>query len=395
MDGSASPVPSAPLPPRPDGTGDAIPSRIQTALRFAFVVVLLYGFLAGVKALEVGIRAFGDDFAARLFDNVTHPVAGLMAGMFATVLVQSSSVTSATIVGLVGAGALPLAAAVPMVMGANTGTTITNTLVSMGHIRQGPEFRRAFAGATVHDFFNLLTVLIALPLELTTGFLSRSAVVLTDLLRGGEGVTGVTGDSPISAAVGAPIELLDSALASLGTGWRGGILLAVGLVLILGALTSITKTMRVLMAGGIERSVNRILDKGAGAGAMALGLVVTVLVQSSSITTSILIPMLAAGIITIQNAYPVTLGANVGTTITAILASLAAVSPLGLTVALVHTLFNLFGILLFYPIPAMRQIPLRLAQGLATLAQRNKSWVLAYVGGTFVVLPLIGIFLLA
>ena len=128
---------------------------------------------------------------------------------------------------------------------------------------------------------------------------------------------------------------------------------------------------------------------------MALGLVVTVLVKSSSITTSILIPMLAAGIITIQNAYPVTLGANVGTTITAILASLAAVSPLGLTVALVHTLFNLFGILLFYPIPAMRQIPLRLAQGLATLAQRNKSWVLAYVGGTFVVLPLIGIFLLA
>ncbi len=395
MDGSASPVPSAPLPPRPDGTGDAIPSRIQTALRFAFVVVLLYGFLAGVKALEVGIRAFGDDFAARLFDNVTHPVAGLMAGMFATVLVQSSSVTSATIVGLVGAGALPLAAAVPMVMGANIGTTITNTLVSMGHIRQGPEFRRAFAGATVHDFFNLLTVLIALPLELTTGFLSRSAVVLTDLLRGGEGVTGVTGDSPISAAVGAPIELLDSALASLGTGWRGGILLAVGLVLILGALTSITKTMRVLMAGGIERSVNRILDKGAGIGAMAVGMVVTVLVQSSSITTSILIPMLAAGIITIQNAYPVTLGANVGTTITAILASLAAVSPLGLTVALVHTLFNLFGILLFYPIPAMRQIPLRLAQGLATLAQRNKSWVLAYVGGTFVVLPLIGIFLLA
>lgn len=395
MDGSASPVPSAPLPPRPDGTGDAIPSRIQTALRFAFVVVLLYGFLAGVKALEVGIRAFGDDFAARLFDNVTHPVAGLMAGMFATVLVQSSSVTSATIVGLVGAGALPLAAAVPMVMGANIGTTITNTLVSMGHIRQGPEFRRAFAGATVHDFFNLLTVLIALPLELTTGFLSRSAVVLTDLLRGGEGVTGVTGDSPISAAVGAPIELLDSALASLGTGWRGGILLAVGLVLILGALTSITKTMRVLMAGGIERSVNRILDKGAGIGAMAVGMVVTVLVQSSSITTSILIPMLAAGIITLQNAYPVTLGANVGTTITAILASLAAVSPLGLTVALVHTLFNLFGILLFYPIPAMRQIPLRLAQGLATLAQRNKSWVLAYVGGTFVVLPLIGIFLLA
>src|SRR5690606_9257898 len=394
VDGSASPVPSAPLPPRPDGTGDAIPSRIQTALRFAFVVVLLYGFLAGVKALEVGIRAFGDEFAASLFDNVTHPFAGLMAGLFATVLVQSSSVTTATIVGLVGAGALPLEAAVPMIMGANIGTTITNTVVSMGHIRQGPEFRRAFAGATVHDFFNVLTVLVALPLEMATGFLSRAAVALTELLRGG-GVSGVAMESPISAAVAAPIELVDGALVDLGRGWRGGVLLAVGLVLIFSALTLITKTMRALMAGGIERSVNRILDKGGGLGALAVGLVVTVMVQSSSITTSILIPMLAAGIITLQNAYPVTLGANVGTTITALLASLAAVSPLGLTVALVHTLFNLFGILLFYPIPAMRQIPLRLAQGLATLAQRNKSWVLAYVGGTFVVLPLIGIFLLA
>jgi sodium-dependent phosphate cotransporter len=395
VDDSSSPVSSTPpLPPRPDGTGDAIPTRLETLLRVALVLALLYGFLAGVKALEMGISAFGDEFASELFNNVTHPVAGLMAGLFATVLVQSSSVTTSTIVGLVGAGALPLAAAVPMVMGANIGTTITNTLVSMGHIRQGPEFRRAFAGATVHDFFNVLTVLVALPLEMATGLLSRTAVALTELLRGG-GVSGVAMESPISAAVAAPIELLDSALVDLGRGWRGGILLAAGLILIFAALTLITKTMRALMAGGIERSVNRILDKGGGMGALALGLVVTVMVQSSSITTSILIPMLAAGIITIQNAYPVTLGANVGTTITALLASLAAASPLGLTIALVHTLFNTFGILLFYPIPFMRQIPIRLAQGLATLAQRNKSWVLIYVGGAFVVLPLIGLFLLA
>src|SRR5690606_17873309 len=119
-------------------------------------MTLLYGFLVGVKALETGINAFGSDVAEGIFDNVTHPVAGLFAGILATVLVQSSSVSTATIVGLVGSGALPLATAVPMVMGANIGTTVTNTLVSLGHVRQGPEFRRAFAGATVHDFFNLL-----------------------------------------------------------------------------------------------------------------------------------------------------------------------------------------------------------------------------------------------
>lgn len=370
------------------------PSRGSTLIRLALVLTLLYAFLGGVKALELGINAFGAEFADRLFENVSHPVAGLLAGILATVLVQSSSVTTATIVGLVGAGALPVASAVPMVMGANIGTTVTATLVSLGHVRQGPEFRRAFAGATVHDFFNVLTVLVALPLELATGFLSRAADALTDVFRGGE-VSGITMESPIAAAVEAPIGLLEQALEGVSSVVAGSVLLGVGLVLIFTALTFITKLMRSLMAGGIERSVNRMLDKGAGLGAMLLGLVVTVLVQSSSITTSILIPLLAAGIITLPNAFPVTLGANLGTTITALLASLAAVSPEGLTIALVHTLFNLFGILIFYPLPAMRQIPIRLAQATSDLAQKNRTWVLAYIGGTFVLLPVLGLYFLA
>ncbi|HEX2155141.1 MAG TPA: Na/Pi symporter [Acidimicrobiia bacterium] len=370
------------------------PSRGSTLIRLALVLTLLYAFLGGVKALELGINAFGAEFADRLFENVSHPVAGLLAGILATVLVQSSSVTTATIVGLVGAGALPVASAVPMVMGANIGTTVTATLVSLGHVRQGPEFRRAFAGATVHDFFNVLTVLVALPLELATGFLSRAADALTDVFRGGE-VSGITMESPIAAAVEAPIGLLEQALEGVSSVVAGSVLLGVGLVLIFTALTFITKLMRSLMAGGIERSVNRMLDKGAGLGAMLLGLVVTVLVQSSSITTSILIPLLAAGIITLPNAFPVTLGANLGTTITALLASLAAVSPEGLTIALVHTLFNLFGILIFYPLPAMREIPIRLAQATSDLAQKNRTWVVAYIGGTFVLLPVLGLYFLA
>lgn len=373
----------------------ALPNRLQTALRLVLVVGLLYAFLAGVKALELGIRAFGSDFADRVFENVTHPVAGLFAGILATVLVQSSSVTTATIVGLVGAGALPLATAVPMVMGANIGTTVTNTLVSLGHVRQGPEFRRAFAGATVHDFFNLLTVVIALPLELATGFLSRGADWITDLLGRGENLSGVEVESPISGAVAAPIELVRDALAGASSALTGTLLLALGMVLILSSLNLITRTMRVLTASGIERSLNRMLDKGAGLGAMLLGIVVTILVQSSSITTSILIPMLAAGIITLPNAYPVTLGANIGTTLTALLASLAAISPDALTIALVHTMFNVFGILLFYPVPFLRYLPIRMAEFTATRAQEHHSWVAVYVGGAFVALPLLGVLVLA
>lgn len=370
------------------------PKRLRVALVFA----LLYTFLVGVKSLESGIKVFGEDFSERLFANVSNPMAGLFAGILATVLVQSSSVSTATIVGLVGGGALPLSAAVPMIMGANIGTTVTNTIVSIGHIRQGQEFKRALSGATVHDFFNVLTVLIALPLELATGFLSRSAAALTGLFREGSGLAGAAStDSPIKAAVAWPVdsvkELLDSTGA--GIGLEGTLLLVLGVALVFIALAYITRNMKAVMAGRIEQSLNAVLDKGAGVSAMLLGMVMTVAVQSSSITTSILIPMVGAGILTLKNAYPVTLGANVGTTVTALLASVAADSSEALTIALVHTLFNLFGILIFYPVPFMREVPIRLAVGLGELAQRKKRWVFVYVVGVFVVVPIAGIIVLA
>ncbi len=368
---------------------------MQKWLRVLLVVGFLYIFLVGVKGLESGIKVFGADFSEQLFSNVSNPVAGLLVGILATVLVQSSSVTTATIVGLVGSGALGVESAVPMIMGANIGTTITNTIVSIGHIRQGQEFKRAFAGATVHDFFNIMTVLVALPIELATGFLSRSAAALTKVFFG-QSVSVGTAESPIKAAVGAPVDLVKDALESMGAGvgLEGSLLLVIGIALIFLALTLITRNMKAVMAGRIEQSLNSVLDRGAGIGAMALGMVMTILVQSSSITTSILIPMVGAGILTLRNAFPVTLGANVGTTVTALLASLAAERPEGLTIALVHTLFNLFGILVFYPIPRLRQIPIDLALRMADIAQRRKRWVVGYVFGLFVVVPLTGILVL-
>ena len=370
--------------------------RTHKLVRLVLVIVLLYLFLVGVKALEGGIGAFGGDLTDRIFENVSHPLAGLFAGILATVLVQSSSVTTSTIVGLVGSGALSVDAAVPMIMGANIGTTVTNTIVSIGHIRQGQEFRRALAGATVHDFFNVLTVAVALPLELATGFLSRSAAALTGVLRGQSAVAGgEVPQSPIKIAVSYPVDRIEEWTESLTSGRQGALLLIVGISLVFAALTFITKNMRAVMAGRIEQSLNSVLDKGAGLGAMALGMVITVAVQSSSITTAILIPMVAAGILSLKNAYPVTLGANIGTTVTALLASLAAESPDALTVALIHTLFNVFGILVFYPLPVLRGIPVGLATATAELAERKKRWVVVYVAGTFIVIPVVGLLALA
>lgn len=361
----------------------------ETVARLGLALFFLYAFLTGVKSLETGISSFGSDAVDQIFGSVANPIAGLAAGVLATVMVQSSSVSTATIVGLVGSGLLPFESAIPMVMGANIGTTVTNTLASLGHVRQSAYFERALAAATMHDYFNLLSVLVLLPLEIAFGLVSRIAIALADFFDGLIPEVD-TGSSPIKDAVAAPVSWVEDAIAALG--WdaaAGALLLGLGFLLIFVSLWLITRNMRAVMSGRIENAINGILAKGAGVGALIAGILMTVAVQSSSITTSILVPLVAAGVLTLRNAFPVTLGANVGTTVTALLASVAADSPDALAVAVAHLVFNVLGILIFYPWPPLRRIPLRLAMWTASAAVRRKSMVAAYVIGLFVIAPLV------
>lgn len=361
---------------------------MPTVLRSVVVVGLIYFFLIGVSSLEAGIKIMGADTQERLFSAASNPFAALCIGILGTVLVQSSSASTSVIVGLVASGALGVEDAVPMVMGANIGTTVTNTLVSLGHIRHSNEFRRAFAAATVHDFFNVLAVAVLLPAELLFGIISRPATTISDRLVG---TAGSEWKSPVKVWVKEPVSWLKSLWEAVGASgnFQGVLMVLTGLVIILSALTLITKNMRALVADRVERSLNALLSRGGGAVALLLGLVITIAVQSSSITTSILIPLAGAGVIKLRNAYPVTLGANVGTTITALLASLAASSPESLTVALAHTTFNVIGIALLYVLPFARDVPVHMAEGLANLAVKRRSAAVAYVGVAFVVVPLL------
>ncbi|MDH4169706.1 MAG: Na/Pi symporter [Acidimicrobiia bacterium] len=376
-----------------EGPGIGEQREMRWQVRAVVVVALIYLFLIGVSALEAGIKTMGADTQEQLFANVSNPLAGLFVGILGTVLVQSSSASTSVIVGLVASGALGVDDAVPMIMGANIGTTVTNTLVSLGSMRQTNEFRRAFAAATVHDFFNVLAVAILLPLELITGWLSDIAGWISEQLVGS---AGSDWKSPVKEWVKEPVGWLSDFWEWVGAGGNGlGVLLVItGLVIVVAALTLITTNMRTLVADRMERSLNAVLGRGGGMVAMMLGLVITVAVQSSSITTSILVPMAGAGVITLRNAYPVTLGANVGTTITALLAALAASSPEALTVALVHTVFNISGILVLYTIPRVRDIPIICAETLARVAADHRSWAVAYVVGVFVVVPVAGLAIL-
>ena len=368
--------------------GGGEPTTGGRIARIVGLLALLAIFLTAIDVLGTGIAALGGSAAEGLFTGVEHPLAGLSVGILATVLVQSSSVTTATIVALVGAQAVSVEHAVPMVMGANIGTSITNTLASLGSIRRTEDFRRAFAGATMHDFFNVCAVAVLLPVELATGFLGRTAVALSAPLRGARGGE-IT--SPVKSALGwlTDLAVAGAELVTPSATGAGIVLIGVGLALLMVTLVAITKTMRVVIAGAAERSLNRVLGR-SGALGILIGALLTVAVQSSSITTSLLIPMIAAGVLSIENGYPVTLGANLGTTVTALLAALAVPQIGGLQIALVHLLFNASGTLLFYPVPALRRLPLGAARRLADQAVERRAWVAAYVIGVFVVLPLVG-----
>ncbi len=336
--------------------------------------------------MSSAFKFMGSGFAENLLATTASPLVGLMTGILATSLVQSSSTVTALTVALVASGALPIEGAVPIVMGANVGTTVTNTIVSMGHITRKNEFMRAMAGATVHDFFNFAAVVLLFPLEVMFGIISEPAKWLAS------GITGVGGAellSPLKAIVkpiaGGIIGLLNE------VGWM---ILLVGLAFLFLALRYLVIILKKMMMGRSERILHKYIF-GAPLAAMACGVVLTILVQSSSVTTSVIVPMVGAGILTVRQVFPYTLGANVGTTITAFLASLALAADnpetgiAAITVALAHLLFNLFGIVLIYGIPPIREIPIKMAEWMGQLAGKNRVYAFLYLVSIFFLLPLL------
>ena len=359
-------------------------------------LLMLYVFLGSIKLLEEASGVFGAGAVHQLFQGLSNPFAGLAVGILATALLQSSSATTSMVVVFVGAGELSLEAAVPVVMGANIGTSVTCVLVSLGHVTQDAPFRRAFAGATVHDLFNLLTVAILLPLEMATGLLRNSATFLITTLFGAPGMGG-SGEgfkSPIKTSVTHFASTIRSVFEDglgLRGAWLGTVLAILAVIMLVVALLVITKSMRLLMADRIEEWLNRVL-KRSGLLGLLIGTLITMAVQSSSITTSLLIPMFGAGVLQLDAGFPIMLGANIGTTITAILAALV-IGPTALTIAVVHLLFNLLGTAIFFPCKSTRRIPIAAAEKLADLAVHNRVWVAVYVLGVFFLIPAVGIFL--
>ncbi len=362
-----------------------------TLVRVVMVLCVLYAFLISIGLMGSGFKIFGKDFAEALIETTNNPFVGLFIGILATALIQSSSTTTSMVVAFVASGTITVENAVPVIFGANVGTAVTSAIVALGHINRKIEFERAFAAATVHDMFNLMTVFVFLPLELTTRFLSNAAYFLTDFLAGSGGVEF---KSPLKAITKPTVTAIIDGIGSVEMPKvvLASVVVVVGIVLLFISLYLFTKLLKLFVLTKFRRYIEFALYK-SGYLAMLIGVIVTAAVQSSSITTSLLIPMAAASIIGLHQVYPVALGANVGTTVTALLASLATGRTEALTIALAHLLFNVCGILLLYPIPIMRQIPIRAASTLARAASGNRLLAILFVGFVFFVIPGIAIFL--
>jgi sodium-dependent phosphate cotransporter len=351
-------------------------------IRLGIIFLSIYAFLLSISLIGSAFKLFGSDFAQTIMQTAANPLVALFIGLLATSVMQSSSSTTSIIVGMVAGGFIPLSMAIPMVMGANIGTTVTNTLVSIGHITSKKEFQLAFAGATVHDFFNVLAVIILFPIELLFHPIEYSAVFLTDLFSGAGGLQFI---SPLKMIIQPANELLVSLLGS-----NSFAILLIALLLLFLSLKTITSNIKRLVASKAETLLDVYLFNSALT-AFIFGAIFTAIVQSSSVTTSILIPLIGAGVLTLRKAFPYMLGANIGTTITAFLAALAIGTPAAIAVSISHFVFNIFGIGIIYP---FRDLPIRLAQGLGNLAAYSKRYALIYLSGCFFVIPIILIFII-
>uniref|UniRef100_A0A3P8TG99 Sodium-dependent phosphate transport protein 2A n=1 Tax=Amphiprion percula TaxID=161767 RepID=A0A3P8TG99_AMPPE len=442
-------------------TSAVSPSKIKPLLvslsKIPLLFILLFLFVCSLDTLSSAFQLAGGKVAGDIFqDNavLSNPVAGLVVGILVTVLVQSSSTSTSIVVSLVASGLLEVRSAVPVIMGTNIGTSVTNTIVAMMQAAERTEFQRAFAGATIHDCFNWLSVLVLLPLEVVSGLMTRLSHLLVSsfkLQRGEEApellkvitepvtkliiqldkcvITGIAmGDEDMrnrslvkewcqtdlvmfpgnvstencghthdllwSSRVKCTHLFVSTELSDLTVGL---ILLAASLAVLCICLLLLVKLLNSLLKGQVAKVIHKVVNTDlpypfgwlAGYIAMFVGAGVTFVVQSSSVFTSAITPLIGIGVISLERAYPLTLGSNVGTTATALLAALASPGnklATAIQIALCHLFFNVFGILLWYPLPFMR-LPIRMAGVLGERTAKYRWFAVLYLLICFLLLP--------
>ena len=450
-----------------DGAGKFL-RVFKNVMAVVGILACLYFFICSLTFLADAFRLVAGKNAAEIFQDseiFNNPVTGVMVGVFVTVLVQSSSTSTSITITMVAADIFTVEQAIPIIMGANIGTSVTSTIVAIGQSGDRDEFRRAFAAATVHDMFNFLSVMILLPIEAATGYLFNLSSGIVDgyetlesaekppdilkvitkpftklimqvdkkqmnklaaatdpdeiaelsaksMMKAPKDCEGFVAELEGSGSDAAMTEcegrsyLFDGMYGSWSDTAVGWFMLVFSLAILCTCLWAMIKLLRWLLKGRVavwlHASVNgNVPDISCGDCTIPMGWLsgylrivagfgITICVQSSSITTSALTPLVGVGVITLESMFPTVLGANIGTTCTGLLAALAADGeklPYTLKVAYSHLFFNLTGIFIWYVIWPMRAIPIAMARKLGNVTAVYRWFPLMYLFLAFFIMP--------
>ncbi|MDF2156549.1 Na/Pi symporter [Algoriphagus sp. CAU 1675] len=349
---------------------------------YLYMLVAFLLFIFAIDLLTVSMSQLNNSVAKDLFLATKNPFVSLFIGLLMTALIQSSSTVTASVVAVVASGSMTLEQAVPLVMGANVGTTLTSTLVSFSYIMKKKAFKRALSAGILHDIFNILTVLILLPLELYFRILSKLAVFFAHIFAPnadfeGEVVFHKVFTRPLTEWINEVIDIpfLTTIMA---------------VFLVFGAIKLLASSVyKAFVLDSFKDISNLIFKKTVMA--LIYGLFFTAAVQSSTVTTSLIVPLVANKKVSLKKVFPFIVGANIGTTITAAIAAIYK-SEAAIALAIVHFLFNTFGALIILSIPSVRNLPVKLALYMGTKSAESRLIGFAYILLAFFIIPFLLIY---
>lgn len=352
-----------------------------TKISFIFLVIFVV-FALSLEILGFALEKSVSSYIKQLVTNVTNPFIGFCFGVLATAILQSSSTITSLAVVLVATNTITLQNAIPIVFGSNIGTTFTCLVLSFSHFDKKSEFERGMTAALLHNLFNIICAMIFFSIEFSLSGFSRISLLLGQQLKVimGGGFNSVV--NPFTYLI-TPLESALDKIHPIG-------LLIASFCLVYTSLRAIVW----FFSHQLQAYESKFFDSAKESNkykTFLSGLSSTAIVHSSSTTTAFMIPLAATKKISLNTAFNFIIGANLGTTLTALSGSLSK-SETSISVAIVHVMFNFLGFIIFFYITPLNRFIQKLASSMARFFEKNRIYFVAYIVVIFFLIPFVLIY---
>lgn len=402
-------------------------------------LLLSYVFLVGLVLFGISTQVLGGCNSTILVGKSSNPVTAVMAGVLVTSLFQSSMISNICFGTLAIYSGIDVKTAFYLTMGANVGNSVTSSIVAISHIRDKSLLERAVAGSSVNTIYSFLTISIFLPLEILSGVLLRlgNAIApdsssLNYAWRGLVGLIvhpvtdfliipnqsylqGLMADPTVSCNSAYPVTCVEdnatfetctagfiacnSANGRCPVFFHDGATMQKDMqyaalsmsIAIAAMLISLFGMVKLVNKSLINTPIEVIakLSTHNNYALMLMGCGSSILLSSSSVTECAVMPLVATGILELEQMFPWCLGSNMGVAISNMFLAWSTGSNVYLQVAIANVFFNLFGTMIWYPFPYLREFPLHAALVVGIVTRYWRFVSIIYFAITFIVGPLL------